>query len=92
MTETQQSLGLDISVSHDTHQRRHEETDNTLDGIEPGYLVTEARSPQIITHACKVCTPNGELQEVHQCQTEFQIHISMVLIGLYSLNSISMQA
>ena len=35
MTESEQTLRLDVLVGHDTHQRGHENTDYALNGIEP---------------------------------------------------------
>ena len=65
MTESQQSLRLDILIGDDTHQCGHKETDNTLNRIEPGYLITQSSNTQIVSHTGQIGTPHGKLQEIH---------------------------
>jgi hypothetical protein len=74
MTYTQQALRLDVLIRDDTHQCWHKDGDDALYGIEPGYLGSETCRTEVIPHTGQVGTPDGKLQEVHQCQTHFYIH------------------
>ena len=74
MAIAKQALRLDKSVGYDAHQRRHEDRHDTLYRIKPRNLGTHTGSAKIITHRSEVSSPHGELQEVHQCQTHFNIH------------------
>ena len=74
MAYAQQTLRLDILISDDTHQCWHKDGDYALYGIEPCYLGSETHLTKVKPHTCQVGTPDGKLQEVHQCQTHFYIH------------------
>ena len=75
MAEAQQTLWLDVLVGNDTHQCRHKDADNTLDGIEPGYLITQSGNSKIVSHTGEISTPYGKLNKIQQRKTEFHIHL-----------------
>ena len=66
MAQAQQALRLDILVSNNTHQGRHKNTHDTLNGVEPGDLVAESGYSKIVAHTGEIGSPDGKLQEVHQ--------------------------
>ena len=66
MTQAQQALWLDVLVGNDTHQRRHKDTHDALNGIEPRDLIAEAGHSEIVTHTGEISSPDSKLQEVHQ--------------------------
>ena len=61
VTVAQQLLRLHISVRYHTHNGRHKDGDDTLHGVEPGYVCTEPMRTQIIAQAGKITAPDGEL-------------------------------
>ena len=66
MAQAQHPLRLHILIGHDTHQCRHKDTHDTLDGIEPRDLVAKSCHSEIITHTGEISSPDCKLQEVHQ--------------------------
>ena len=75
MTKAKHALRLHVFIGNNTHQRRHENRYNTLNGIEPRHLGPHPCFSKIIAHACEVCSPDSEFQEIHHCQTKFNVHI-----------------
>ena len=65
MAVSKKALWLDIFISNNTHQSRHEDGNNPLDGIEPRDFSTHSGFAEIVAHRCEIGSPNSELQEVH---------------------------
>ena len=72
-------------VSDNAHERRHEDGDDALNGIEPTDFVSQSSNAQIVAHTGKISSPHGKLNKIHYCQTYFQIHSYDVLIDWFSL-------
>jgi hypothetical protein len=75
MADAQQPLRLNEFVGYYTHERRHKNGYDALDGIKPWDQVSHSSLSKIITHASEISSPDSEFQEIHYCQTKFQVHI-----------------
>ena len=65
MAESEESLGLDVTIGDDSHHGRHEDRNNSLTGIEQADLRSKSRLGQIGAHRSQIGSPHGILQEIH---------------------------
>ena len=50
MAEPEKTLRLHKTIGYDTYDSGHEDGNDTLDSIEPGYLVAHTCLAEVVTH------------------------------------------
>lgn len=74
MADSQHFLCRDPFVSHDANERRHENGDNALYGVEDADVSAQAMGKQKGAHTGQIRPPDGKLEEIHDNQSDFQVH------------------
>ena len=67
MADAKKALGRYPSVCYNAHESRHENGNNALHGKKRTDMSGHSSIGEVDTHACKVCAPYSELQEIHEC-------------------------
>ena len=72
VADAEQLLRLDKLIGNDSHECRHKDGDDALDGIEPGNLGDHAGTNQIVAHRGQIGAPNCKLQEIHNDEARLE--------------------
>ena len=81
MTQSQQALRRNPAVGNNTQYGRHEQRNDTLHGIKYSDMASQTNFSQIGTHRRKISSPHSKLQEVHNDQSNLDIHSFHILVA-----------
>ena len=84
MAQPQQPLRRNPAVGNDTQHSRHKQGHNPLHGVKNSDMSTQSHACQVRTHRSKIGPPHSKLQEVHDNQSQFHIHILIDLLKVIS--------
>ncbi len=77
VAQSQQLLGGNVFVGNHAQDGGHEDGDHALYGVEPCDAVAQSGGTQVVAQAGEVGTPHGELEKIHEGQSNFYIHKSL---------------
>ena len=78
MGDAEQTLRLDELVGNGSDDRRHEDRHDALRDIEPGDVFTQPHAAQEVADTDQIGSPNGELEEIHDDESEFDTHNQLI--------------
>lgn len=61
MADAQKALGWNPAVGHHAKQTRHEERNNTLNGVKRTDVFSQTYFGQIVAHGGQISAPHGKL-------------------------------